>query len=179
METRRLKLKENHTWKSKPGYAICVIDRGLVRFDYPGDWIVKPDEGSVHLHDQNPSAESCDLGVSVFRVSAAELPGVSIDEMLRDSLGTERKVYEQSEIRHIDRPDLEICWLEQRYVPEGYERHARFRAALASGSAICLISMNYWSDRAEALEPVWDEVLRSLVIGMPEIADPTAGPVLQ
>jgi hypothetical protein len=28
---KSLRLKEKHGWKSKPGHAICVIDRGAIR----------------------------------------------------------------------------------------------------------------------------------------------------
>jgi hypothetical protein len=174
----KFKLKDNHTWKSKPGYSICVIDRGLVRFDCPSDWIVEPDEGAVHLHDQPPSVESCDLGVSIFRMPAEFVRELSLDETLRETLGSERKVYKQSEIHHIERGDLEIAWLEQRYVDAEHKRDARFRVALARGPVLCLISMNYWSKRAASLEGVWDEVLRTLVLGM-QIDDPTKGPVVQ
>ena len=173
-----LKLKGNHTWKSKPGYSICVLDRGLVRFDYPSNWIVEPEDGAVHLHDRPPSIESCDLGVSIFRVPAADVLKLSLDDMLRNTLGNERTPYEQSEIHHITRGDLEIAWLEQRYTDAEYKRDARFRVALARGPLLCLISMNYWSNRAAILEPAWDEVLNTLVLGM-HIADPTAGPVIQ
>jgi hypothetical protein len=173
----KLKLKDNHTWKSKPGYSICVIDRGLVRFDYPSNWIVEPDEGAVHLHDRPPSVESCDLGVSIFRIPAEHVRELSLDDTLRETLGPERKPYQQSEIHHIARGDLEIAWLEQRYTDTEHNRDARFRVALIHGPVLCLISMNYWSKRAAALEPVWDEVLRTLVMGI-SIADPTAGPVV-
>ena len=73
---------------------------------------------------------------------------------------------------------MDIVWLEQRYMDPDYKRDARFRTALARGTAICLISMNYWSNRAAGLERVWDDVLRTLVFGEP-IADSTAGPVIQ
>jgi hypothetical protein len=172
------RLKDNHTWKCKPGYSICVIERGLVRFDYPSNWIVEPDEGSVHLFDRPPSVESCDLGVSIFRVPVEHVQELPLEEMLRESLGDGRKPYQQSEIHHIARGDMDIAWLEQRYVDEEYKRDARFRVALARGPALCLISMNYWSSRAAFLQRVWDEVLRTLVFGSP-IADPTAGPVVQ
>jgi hypothetical protein len=172
------KLKTNHTWKSNPGYSICVIDRGLVRFDYPSDWIVEPEEGAVHLHDRPPSVESCDLGVSIFRVPAAHVWELSLDDTLRDSLGDDRKTYQQSEILHMAHGDLEIAWLEQKYIDTDYKRDARFRVALARGQVLCLISMNYWSNRAAGLEDVWNEVLRTLVIGM-RVDDPTAGPVIQ
>jgi hypothetical protein len=178
VSVEKRKLKGNHTWKSAPGYSICVIDRGLVRFDYPSHWIVEPAEGAVHLHDRPPSVESCDLGVSIFHVPAEVVRDLALDDTLRDTLAGERKPYEQSEIHHITRPDLEIAWLEQRYVDTDYNRDARFRVALARGSTLCLISMNYWSNRAAGLERVWDEVLRTLVIGL-HVEDPTAGPVVQ
>lgn len=178
MGVEKRKLKDNHRWKSKPGYSICVIDRGLVRFDYPSHWTVKPGEGAVHLHDQPPSIESCDLGVSIFRTPVGLIHDLSLDETLQSTLGNEREVYQQSEVQHLERGDVEIAWLEQRYLDPDFKRDARFRVALARGSVICLITMNYWSDRAAGLEREWDEVLRTLVIGM-RVEDPTAGPVVQ
>lgn len=178
MERQRLKLKDRHTWKSKPGYSICVIDRGLVRFDYPSNWVVKPETGAVHLHDREPSVESCDLGVSVFRVPPDRVHEIDLDSALLDSLESDRKPYHQSEVHRIERGDMEIIWIEQQYRDAEYNRDARFRVALARGPAICLISMNYWTDRAPGLERVWDEVLRTLVMGM-YVKDPTAGPVIQ
>ena len=178
MGVEKYKLKDNHTWKSKPGSSICVLDRGLVRFDYPSNWIVEPGEGAVHLHDRSPSVESCDLGVSIFRLQAAHVRELPLDETLWNTLGNDRKPYQQSEIHHIARGDLEIAWLEQRYIDTEYKRDARFRVALARGLVLCLVSMNYWANRAAGLQRVWDEVLRTLVFGE-RIADPTAGPVVQ
>lgn len=177
MAVQRFDLKNNHTWKSKPGYSICVIDGGAVRFDYPGDWIAEPAEGAVHLHDQPPSVESCDLGVSLLRFPMEQVREVDLSEMLRDSLDKESQPREESEIHQIARPGLEIVWIEQGYRDADHKRDARFRVALARGTTLCLISMNYWADRAERLEPVWDEVLRTLVMGM-EVADPCAGPTV-
>src|SRR5258708_6426793 len=139
MGVEKYRLKDNHTWKSNPGYSICVIDRGLARFDYPSHWIVEPEEGAVHLHDQPPSGESCDLGVSIFRVPVEHARELSLDETLRDTLGNGREPYQQSEIHHIARGDLEIAWLEQRYIDAEYQRDARFRVALARGLVLCLI----------------------------------------
>ena len=178
MSVQKLKLKKNHTWKSKPGYSICVIDRGLVRFDYPSSWIVEPEDGAVHLHDRPPSVESCDLGVSVFRLPPEAVQELNIDEMLLGSLGNDRKPYQQSEIHRVTRPDLEVSWLEQRYTDDEYKRDARFRVALVRGPVLLLISMNYWANRAAGLERVWEEVFRTLVFGT-RIEDPTAGPVVQ
>ena len=178
MEGKKLKLKGNHTWKSKPGHSICVIDRGLVRFEYPSNWIVEPKDGAVHLHDRTPSVESCDLGVSIFHVPAEYVGELCLEDTLRAAVEGERKPYQESEIHHVTNFGIEVVWLEQRYIDAEYNRDARFRVAFARGTALCLISMNYWSNRAAGLERVWDDVLRSLSFGE-QIADPTAGPVIQ
>ena len=179
MSIEKFKLKSNHSWKSKPGYSICVLDRGVVRFDYPSTWVVEMNDGAVLLHDREPSIESCDLGVSIFRLPAELVAELSMDEMLLNSLGSERNPYRQSEIRPIQRGDVEVVWLEQRYIEATQNRDARFRVALArGGGVVCLISMNYWSDRAAGLERVWEEVLRTLQFGL-HVKDPTAGPVVQ
>src|SRR5713101_1306284 len=81
MSVEKFKLKSNHSWRSKPGYSICVLDRGLVRFDYPSNWIVETQEGAVLLHDRAASIESCDLGVSLFRMPAEAIAELSMDEM--------------------------------------------------------------------------------------------------
>ncbi len=178
MSGESFRLKRNHTWKCKPGHSICVLDRGLVRFEYPSDWIVEPDAGAVYLHDRAPSVESCDLGVSIFPVPAAHIQNLNLDDTLRSTLRDERTPYQESEIHHHADGDHEIVWLEQKYVEAEHKRDARFRVALVRGPIFCLISMNYWANRAAGLERVWDEVLRTLVFG-DQIDDPTAGPMVQ
>lgn len=174
----KLKLKRNHTWRSKAGNSICVIDRGVVRFEYPSHWIVEGSEGAVHLYDRPPSVESCDLGVSIFPVSADQIRELPLEDTLRASLSGERQPYQESAIHRSGNPEMEIAWIEQRYTDPEYKRDARFRVAIVRGPVLCLISMNYWSSRAAGLERVWDEVLRTLIFGE-RIADPTAGPVVQ
>lgn len=177
MSVEKFKLKDRHAWKCKPGYSICVLDRGLVRFDYPSTWKLEIQEGAVMLHDREPSIESCDLGVSLFPIPAEMIADLSMDDVLLNSLPKERETYQQSEIFRVPRGDLDLVWLEQRYVDAGQNRDARLRVAIARGPVVCLISLNYWSSRAAGLERVWDEVLRTLVLGM-QIADPTVGPVV-
>lgn len=173
-----MKLKRNHTWKAKAGNKICVLDRGLVRFEYPSHWVDEPGEGAVHLHDRPPSVESCDLGVSIFHISAEELKEVGLDQTLRATLGQDREPYKVSDIHRLEDPERTILWIEERYIEKQYKRDARFRVALVSGRVLVLITMNYWSNRASGLERVWDEVLRSVMFG-DEIKDPTMGPVVQ
>jgi hypothetical protein len=178
MSVQKLNLKANHTWKSRPGYSICVLDRGAVRFDYPRDWKVEMSDGAVFLHDREPSIESCDLGVSIFRMPMEAIAELPMEDLLTQSLDSERQTYEQSEIRRMERGDLEVVWLEQKYLEKTQNRDARFRVAIARGPLVVLITMNYWSSRAAGLERVWEEVLRTLQLGL-YVKDPTAGPVVQ
>jgi hypothetical protein len=178
MSVKKFRLKQNHSWKSKPGYSICVLDRGLVRFDYPSSWKLETKEGAVYLHDLPDQIESCDLGVSLFRMPREVTADLALEDMLLSSLDSDREPYRQSEIHRIERPDLDIVWLEQRYMERTQNRDARFRVALARGAVVCLISLNYWSSRADKLEPAWDEALRTLTLGM-MVSDPTAGPRVQ
>jgi hypothetical protein len=174
----RFQLKPNHTWKCKPGHSLCVLERGVVRFEYPSDWVVETTQGAVMLHDRPPSVESCDLGVSLFPVPAQAIRGIDLEQLLQNVLDKDREPYQQSEIHRHSGAERDIVWLEQRYIEAQHKRDARFRVALVRGPVLCLISMNYWSSRAAGLERVWDEVLRSLVFGT-VVADPAAGPVVQ
>src|SRR6266850_1207208 len=67
-QPKKLELKRNHGWKAKPGHAICVLDRGAVRFEFRRNWIVKQGRDSVQVHDCEPPDDNCVLGVSHFRV---------------------------------------------------------------------------------------------------------------
>jgi hypothetical protein len=174
-----LRLKEKHTWRSRPGYKICVLDRGAVRFDFPARWKVDTNEGAVMLHDGEPGIETCDLGVSLFHVPGLALADVPLEELLENSLGSERAVTRQSEMIRVERGDTLILWLEQEYMESTQKRPAKFRVAIARSPELhCLISMNYWAKRAPTLEPVWNEVLRTLTLGE-YVKDPLAGPMVQ
>src|SRR5258706_15964316 len=63
-----LRLKDKHTWKSKPGHAICAIGRGAIRFDYPSSWIVSADSDSLKVRDQPEPNDCCVLAVSQMHV---------------------------------------------------------------------------------------------------------------
>ena len=86
MSFKQSKLTDKHSWKSTRGYSICVLDRGLVRFEFPENWVVKPEGSAVHLHDRPPSLESCDLGVSIFHVPAEAVRDFNLDKALQESL---------------------------------------------------------------------------------------------
>jgi hypothetical protein len=174
------RLRQNHTWRCRPGHKICVLDRGRVRFDIPSRWLMIPDDktGALMMHDRKPGVESCDLGVSVFPFASEDAPGLPLDHLLLSSLGEREGLTWQSEVHTLQRGDLDLRWLEQHFVEQKHKRNARYRSALCrGGDCHVLITMSYWESRAATVEPVWDEVMRTLVLGI-YVSDPARGPTV-
>ncbi len=170
-----LKLKENHGWRAKPGYKIFVADRGAVRFDIPQEWIMDPGKDSIKFHDRTPPDDDCLLQVSVLHLSPRiDWSGIPLAQLLEGAIkGDERGVVSRQDIIHKKRPDMELVWTETTFIDPTEQREARSRICLARGSNIQpLITMDFWPEHAEQFVPVWDEVLRSLVLGE-YIEDPT------
>lgn len=174
-EKKKFRLPEASGWKAKPGYQIFVADRGAVRFDIPSGWVVVPAEGgSICFYDRQPPDDNCRLQLSVMRLPPIrdwrELP---LPKLLTDVLAADdRECISQSEVVYVDRADLELAWIEFVFIDPGEKREAHSRCCLARGANIQpLITMEFWSDEAERYAPVWDEVLRSLQLGV-YIKDP-------
>lgn len=171
-----LKLKKSHSWKSKPGYRIFVADRGAVRFDFPQDWILKPASDCIKLHDVEPPDDTCTLAVSYIRLPPIDWSGLPLSQLVRTVVeDDEREVLSKGEVVEVKRPDLEISWAEVCFIDPGENREAFSRICLGRGSGIqSLITFDFWPEDRTRLEPVWDEVLASLQLGL-HIEDPTAG----
>lgn len=178
MSIKRLQIKDRHNWKCKPGNQLCVLDRGAARFEFPDSWVLEVKDGTVTLHDRPAGIEACDLCVSILNVPGLAVNELALDDLLVRSLDSNRQVTGQSEIYRRDSGGVEIAWLEQKYFEETQQRPAKFRVALARSPELhCLISLNYWAERAGSLERVWDEVLDTLVLAV-YVQDPTVGPVV-
>jgi hypothetical protein len=172
-----LKLKDDHGWKAKPGHRIFVAGRGAVRFDIPQNWILDPKSDSFQFHDRKPPHDDCRLETSYLRLS----PGVDwsklplsqlLEQLVKDD---PRKPYTHSEFHTAQRPDLEYAWVEIYFVDPAEKREAISRLCFARGANIqTFISMDFWPEHAARYTPVWDEVLRSLQLGV-YVQDPTRG----
>lgn len=175
-----LKLKKNHTWKAKPGYRIFVADKGAVRFDFPDNWVVLPDDDSIKFHDKQPPDDDCRLAVSYMRLPPIDWSGLPLSQLVQSVVdGDERGVIAQGKMHDVKRPDLELAWTEVTFIDPVEKREARSRICLGRGSNIQpLITMDYWTTDADKFTPVWDEVLRSLQLGV-YVQDPTRGLRLQ
>jgi hypothetical protein len=169
-------LKDNHRWKTKPGYKIFVAGRGAVRFDVPQKWAFKPDEKSFKFFDKAPPDENCGLEVSFNLYPGADFSSVPLEDIVnqiaeRDS----RNVIAKGEVITAQRQTARIVWIELKFIDSQENREAFSRICVGLGSGVqCLITFDYWADDADRFTPVWDEVLRTLTLGL-FIRDPSTG----
>src|SRR6266851_3965031 len=97
-DPKKLKLKGDPGPYSKAGYAVCVLDRGAVRFEFPRKWILTQRPDSVQIHDCEPPGDNCVLGVSRF-LAPEEPIGVPVAELVAAAVaGDEREVLARNEI---------------------------------------------------------------------------------
>ncbi len=171
-----LELKEDHNWKSEPGTRIFVAGRGAVRFDVPEDWHFEPDEKSFRFLDKKPPNDDCRLEVSFNLLPPGNWAEFPIVPLLRQVLKDEtRDAIEQGEIIKLKRQTARIVWTQIKFIDPVEHRPAYSRICIGLGSGVqCLITFDYWEDDAERLTPVWDTVMKSLVLGL-YISDPRTG----
>jgi hypothetical protein len=174
-----LDLKPDHKWQSKPGYKIFVAGRGAVRFDVPADWIFEPAEKSFKFLDGEPPNDDCRLEVSFNLLPDRDWSDFPLVSTLRNIVKKEtRDVIETGEIITVKRQTARIVWTEIKFIDSQEDRPAYSRTCIGLGSNVqCLITFDYWVDDAERVTPVWDEVLRTLTLGL-FISDPRTGNAL-
>lgn len=178
-QRRVLPMSKNHQWRTKDGYNIFVADRGIVRFNYPKEWLVRPADDCIRFYDAEPPADNFTLGVSYIRLPAIDWSKVSLESLVRDvAQNDERDLLEMGELVHVARSDMEIAWVELKFIDPVGKRPAFGRYGMARGSNIqVLLTLDDRPEHAHQIRPVWDEILRSLVLGR-TIADPTQGDML-
>jgi hypothetical protein len=171
-----LKLKDDHGWKSRPGYRILVLGRGAVRIDIPQDWVVEPGKGSLQILDRKPPDDDCRLEVSFNQVPRIDWSRLPLAQLLTDVISDDhRAVTHTGDIRSEDRSDLRLVWTEVRFTDPVENREAYSRILIGIGGNVqCLLTMDYWTEDAERVTPVWDEAVKTLQVAR-YIADPTTG----
>jgi hypothetical protein len=171
-----LELKEDHRWSSKPGYKIFVAARGAVRFDVPRGWHLEPDEKSFKFMEKQPPDNDCCLEMSFNRLPPADYSLFPLAATLKQIAEQDsRDVIEQGEVITLNRQTARIVWVELKFIDSNENREAFSRICVGIGSNIqVLITFEYWADQAKVMTPVWDEVLRTLTLGL-YIRDPSLG----
>jgi hypothetical protein len=174
-----LKLRDDHSWNAPPGYNIFVLSRGAVRFNIPNTWIVKPDPDSIKVYDREPPDDNCVLGVSYLHLPPVDWSGLPLSQLVQSVLDDDsRQVISKGPVIDVPREDLEVSWAELRFLDPQENREAFSRICLGRGANLqSLITFDFWVDDAAQLAPVWDEVIRSLVLGQ-YVQDPTKGDVI-
>ena len=107
-ERDELELRARHGWRAQSGCKIFVVDRGAVRFDYPQDWVVSPDDDSVTLHDKEPPDANSRLAVSYVRLPPVDWSGLPLAALVETGMrGYEQAIDTWGLMREARRGDLE------------------------------------------------------------------------
>ncbi len=171
-----LELKPDHRWRASPGCKVFVADRGAVRFEVPGDWYFEPATKSFRFCDRKPPDDNCRLEVSYNRLPPADWSLFPLAKLLKDVVERDKRdILERGEIVTVKRQTARIVWTEFKFMDSNEHREAYSRICIGLGSGIqCLITFDYWVEDAPRLIPVWDNVMRSLTLGL-YIRDPSTG----
>ena len=105
---------------------------------------------------------------------------VRLNDLVRAALaGDARGTIGPGEVHSVRRKDgIEFSFAELRHMDPEEKRPAVSRLAIARENGVyCLITFDFWVGDESKAEPVWEEMLRSLMLGL-TIADPTVGPVV-
>ncbi|HZS00928.1 MAG TPA: hypothetical protein VFE37_19570 [Chloroflexota bacterium] len=162
------KLPKGLQWPARPGYKTFVADQGAVRFDIPHDWIVEPGDNSFKFLDRPSPDDTCTLEMSVFHLRPGpDWSKLSLVELLTNATKDDDvEVLARREPVYQRRGDLEIAWLETRYIDPGERREARSRTCVARRGLIQpLFTFAFWPEDARRVLPAWNELLRSLRLG--------------
>lgn len=171
-----LKLQEGHTWKSKPGYKIFVLDHGGLRFDVPEDWAMELGKTSVKFCDRQPPDDNCRLEVSLLCHPQIDWSLLPLDQLLRH-LGDGRSGEEirNHGVHRQSRPGIDLVWVEKIFIDPNESKQARSRIAIVRGTnAHALVTLDFWEADAGRVLPAWDEVMHSIDMGL-RVQDPTIG----
>ena len=184
MKKKVLKLPEGHGWRCQPGHKIFVADRGAVRFDYPESWVITPSETSIKFHNKKPPDDDCVLEVTVFQLSPQiDWSALPLASLLRQATAGEDGPAPDGPVVEDIRDDLELVWTEQRSMDPELDREAVHRTCLArtrntravSSQGVvysvrpdvqALMTLAFWPEDQSWVDPAWQEVLRSLQLGI-------------
>lgn len=176
---KKLRLQDNHTWKSPPGFKIVVMDRGAVSFNIPENWVITEYEPFT-LRDAHPPDDEAGVQITMWRFPPGiDWTGLPLDKLLTDAMkGTDKDVLEKTPIGRLARTDIEIVWTEHRFIDEKEKREAYSRFSFARGFDVqALFTFSFWVTDAGWCRPIWEEMMRSLQLGR-VIQDPTKGETL-
>lgn len=181
MKMTTMRMRDHHGWKAPAGYKIVVLDRGAVSFNMPQAWLVHKTD-PFEMHDGLPPNDNARVMCSYWKFPPGiDWTGLPLLELLAKSTeDRQSELLERGEILKHSRKDLELVWLYQKFMDPEEHRPAFSRILMARGEDVmavhCLITMDYWPEEERKLNPLWEEIMRSLLVGR-YIEDPTKGPL--
>ena len=182
-------LPETHSWRSAPGYSICVMGRGDLRFEYPAGWVHKPTQTSLKFHNVPYPHDSIVLEVSVLKLPGvidwktapdSVQPGVTLVKTLQAA--GHRVTPDQ--IRQETFPGVVFHWLEYEAPDTENGKPTIWRQGHCSPVGVYtghtllgIMTLGYYLERKADGEAIWQNLLRSTVMGDYTV-DPIRGPRL-
>lgn len=173
------RLRDHGSWRAPPGHVVAVIDRGAVRFNVPRSWVVIPEPDVLNIYDVNPPDDNCRLGASYLKLPQnIDWTGLPLPQLLGAAGGADPERRQHGETVNLERPRIQIVWAEFHFEDQREHRQARSRVAVARGSELqALVTLDYWPEDTDRVEPVWAEVMRSIELAR-YVEDPTEGDVV-
>jgi len=161
-------LPPSHGWRCKPGNNLVIADRGAAAFEVPVGWVAKPDKDGLSISDKIPPADEARIMLTVFHLPPVQggWRGLPLEQVLQRG-GEESD--DAREVHRIERPGLEIVWVERTDKPDPENgRMIRTRQLTARANLVqVLITFDVYRDQSDRFEPVWKDLLRSLRVGVP------------
>ena len=156
-----------HGWHCKDGYKIFVAGGGALRFDFPKTWVIDPGADHIRLRDRPRPHDRILFEASYFPWAEA-LRRQPLRELLISSLRNDDGTPAHfNEIRSEERAKLALCWTEHPFLETHELREARRRCCLARGNGLqALLSLSFWPEDTGDVDPIWREILSSIVLGM-------------
>lgn len=168
--SQSFKMPPHHGWRCKPGYKIFVANRGDVRFDIPSKWVVKApgEQCDVEFRDRKYPKDDCVIQLSVFgHPPGLDFTGLPLESLARGSGKEPPSSLWRGELHYEKRPGAELVWSESAFLDEKEKREAHSRQIVARGpQSHAIITMSYWPEHEKRFLPVWNELLRSLTLGV-------------
>ncbi len=176
-------LAPDHGWRATPGYQICVISRGELRFEFPSGWVTVPGPTSIKLHDRPHPDDDMVLEVSVLRSPPIDWGRLPLSKLLLDGLHQQGRLIGEGDVRTVDVPGLQLVWAEYREIDKAANREAVWRMAhcrpgegvLSPVGLVGILTFGFWTDVYDRADAIWGHIARSIVMGE-QIADPARGP---
>ena len=180
---REVKLADNHGWRGTPGYKICVIGRGDIRFEYPDPWVVVPTEHSLKIHDKPYPNDNMVLEVSVLRMPPIDWNRApSLEFLLSDNLRKQGVLLMPDQIHRMEIPGLNLVWAERDDIDKDNGQPVVWRQAHCTPGGhyvgpglVGIITFGFWKRIYDEADAQFKHIASTIVMGE-KITDPSVGP---